>query len=321
MSHEARSTSGDRTVAAPLISVEELHARPDVTVLDVRYRTGGPPGRPEFEAGHVPGAAYVDLDTDSARRPPPGRRRRTAPAARAGRTSRRRCGAVGVSGDRPVVVYDDWAGRAAARAWWLLRFHGHPTCGCSTAAGRRGWRPVGPAESGPTDPRPGNFTARPGAMAVVELEDVAARARAARACRRRPWAGVVEQVAEADELGIPVATLRRGGASLRRHREREGGGEEQHRDLRRAAPSSAAPRWRGGRSQRLAGRVGAGRHGSPQCSWFKLLSISSEGWVTFEFISGARCAVIRLVISCTVLTLEVSRKPCSVVPMPGRQCR
>ena len=42
------------------------------------------------------------------------------------------------------------------------------------AAGTHGWRPGGAAETGPTDPSPGDFTARPGAMAVVELEDVAA---------------------------------------------------------------------------------------------------------------------------------------------------
>ncbi len=51
----------------PLISVTELGRQlGEVTLLDVRSRLGGPPGRGEFEDAHVPGAAYVDLDTDLA---------------------------------------------------------------------------------------------------------------------------------------------------------------------------------------------------------------------------------------------------------------
>ena len=60
----------DRPAAtSPLIDatrLRELLARPDrggVTVLDVRYRLGGPPGAEEFARGHVPGSSYVDLDT------------------------------------------------------------------------------------------------------------------------------------------------------------------------------------------------------------------------------------------------------------------
>jgi 3-mercaptopyruvate sulfurtransferase SseA len=55
----------------PLISVEELRARlGEVTLLDVRYSTGGPGGADEHRRGHLPAAAYVDLDRDLAG--PPG---------------------------------------------------------------------------------------------------------------------------------------------------------------------------------------------------------------------------------------------------------
>ncbi|MGH8894864.1 MAG: sulfurtransferase, partial [Actinomycetes bacterium] len=34
------------------------------TLLDVRWRLGGPPGVEAFRAGHLPGAAYADLERD-----------------------------------------------------------------------------------------------------------------------------------------------------------------------------------------------------------------------------------------------------------------
>lgn len=156
-------------MTGPLISTAELGAQlGSVTLLDVRYRLGGPPGRDGFLAGHVPGAAYIDLDTDLAAPPGPGGRH-PLPDTVAFEAAMRR---AGVSGDRPVVVYDDWAGHAAARAWWLLRFHGHDDVrvldgGWST------WRDAGGAvETGGEAPAPGDFTARPGAMPMVEADDV-----------------------------------------------------------------------------------------------------------------------------------------------------
>ncbi len=112
-------------VPSPLIDVAELaRTITEVTLLDVRYRLGGPHGARAYTAGHLPGAAYVDLDTDLAGPPVSGGRggRHPLPTAEAFATSMR---AVGVRTGRPVVVYDDWAGRAAARAWWLLRHAGH----------------------------------------------------------------------------------------------------------------------------------------------------------------------------------------------------
>ena len=33
-------------------------------LLDVRWRLSGPPGREDYDAGHLPGAVFIDLDTE-----------------------------------------------------------------------------------------------------------------------------------------------------------------------------------------------------------------------------------------------------------------
>ena len=113
------------TSGRPLIDVDELAglvAGEDCTVLDVRYRMGGPPGPGSTPPATSPVRSYVDLDTGLAGTPGTAR---PAPAARGRRCFEAAMRAAGVSDDRPVVVYDDWAGRAAARCWWLLRWAGH----------------------------------------------------------------------------------------------------------------------------------------------------------------------------------------------------
>jgi thiosulfate/3-mercaptopyruvate sulfurtransferase len=142
-----------------------------VTVLDVRHRLGGPSGREEHERGHVPGARYVDLDTELADPPGPGGRHPLPDPARFEAAMRR----VGVSATRPVVVYDDWQGRAAARAWWLLRHHGHPDVRVLDG-GWSAWREAGqPVGTGPASEETGgagDFTASAGAMPVVDAAGV-----------------------------------------------------------------------------------------------------------------------------------------------------
>ena len=154
----------------PLITPDELAANLDrFTVLDVRYLMGGPPGREQHLAGHVPGAAYVDLDDDLADPPGEGGRHPLPDTARFEAAMRR----AGVRTDRPVVVYDDWQGRAAARGWWLLRHHGHVDVRVLDG-GWSAWLEDGhPVESGGVDVVPGDFalSAVPG-MAVVEAADV-----------------------------------------------------------------------------------------------------------------------------------------------------
>jgi thiosulfate/3-mercaptopyruvate sulfurtransferase len=161
-------------VSSPLISAAELSSLlGTVTVLDVRYLMGGPPGREEYAAGHIPGAAYVDVDTELASAPgdPVDRGgRHPLPAPDVFVAAMRR---AGVSTDVPVVVYDDWQGRAAGRAWWLLRDYGHTDVRVLDG-GWSGWLASGGAVTTESAaPVPGDFDGTPGSLPVVDASNVA----------------------------------------------------------------------------------------------------------------------------------------------------
>ena len=155
----------------PLIDVEELArlvAVDGCTVLDVRYRLGGPSGPEEYARGHVPAAAYVDLDTALAAEPG-SRGRHPLPATEVFEEAMR---AAGVRNDRPVVVYDDWAGRAAARCWWLLRWSGHEDVRVLDG-GWSAWVKAGHRRTNDQfAPTRGDFTARPGQLIVLAAHEV-----------------------------------------------------------------------------------------------------------------------------------------------------
>jgi thiosulfate/3-mercaptopyruvate sulfurtransferase len=141
---------------------------------------GGPAGPEEYAAGHVPGAAYVDLGTDLAAAPGTGGRH-PLPEPEVFVAAMRR---AGVSGARPVVVYDDWAGHAAARAWWLLRHYGHRDVRVLDGAWSAWVSSGGAVEQGSVLLTPGDFEGRPGSMPVVSASgaldvDVLVDARAA----------------------------------------------------------------------------------------------------------------------------------------------
>jgi thiosulfate/3-mercaptopyruvate sulfurtransferase len=163
-------------MTGPLISVSELRALvpgapgspPAVTVLNVRYRMGGPPGAGEHLAGHVPGATYVDLDRELAAPPGDGGRHPLPSSEDFGAAMRR----AGVRADRPVVVYDDWAGQAAGRAWWLLRFHGHADVRVLDGGWTAWLRAGAPVETGAVVVAPGDFEPVPGGMPVVGADGV-----------------------------------------------------------------------------------------------------------------------------------------------------
>jgi len=138
-----------------LISAGELYRRvalPDPPVLlDVRWALGDPHGAEHYRAGHLPGAVYVDLDTELAGPPSPGAGRHPLPPLDELQAAARRWG---ISRDRGVVVYDNTGGLAAARAWWLLRWAGVSDVRILDG-GLGAWRAEGHAEAtGQARPRP-----------------------------------------------------------------------------------------------------------------------------------------------------------------------
>ncbi|GHJ96151.1 sulfurtransferase [Streptomyces sp. NE5-10] len=186
-------------ISASALASESAGARPPV-LLDVRWTLGGPPGRPAYEAGHLPGAVYVDLDAELAGPPGEGGRHPLPDPDAFGAVMRR----AGVRSDRPVVVYDGGPGWGAARAWWLLRWTGHPDVRVLDG-GLAAWS--GELSTAVPEPEPGDFTPKPGGLRLLDADEAAALARSgllldARAAER--YRGDVEPI---DRVGghIPGA--------------------------------------------------------------------------------------------------------------------
>jgi thiosulfate/3-mercaptopyruvate sulfurtransferase len=95
--------------------------RERVRVVDVRWYLGRPgDGRRAYEVGHIPGAIFLDVDSDLVGQSGPGRHPLPAPADFEARLSR-----AGIGADDLVVAYDDVGGWVAARLWWMLDDLGH----------------------------------------------------------------------------------------------------------------------------------------------------------------------------------------------------
>jgi thiosulfate/3-mercaptopyruvate sulfurtransferase len=153
-----------------LVSTDWLEAHlkdPDLRIFDVtvhlRPATPGPyrveSGRADYEAGHIPGAAFLDLGTDlSDATSPLGFTR--LPAERLAQA----LGAAGVgSGDR-VVAYTTTTPMWATRLWWMLR-----AAGFDNAAVLDGGLPAWKAEGRPTET--GERVYPPAKLALAERPD------------------------------------------------------------------------------------------------------------------------------------------------------
>ena len=156
---------------SPLVSASELLAAlgdPDLRVLDASWHLDGTPARPIFEAGHIPGAVFFDLEAVSDRNDPLPHMMPTA------EQFGDQLGRLGVSHTDRIVVYDTHGLMTAARAWWMFRAMGADRVQVLDG-GLPAWiRAGGPLATGPATPAATVFSAavRPGM--IVDLNRVRA---------------------------------------------------------------------------------------------------------------------------------------------------
>lgn len=157
----------------PGLLVDVASVPEGAVLVDTRLALTGPSGYQRYAEGHVPGAAYLDVDDDLAA-PPGAGGRHPLPDPDTFVAAVRR---AGISRGSTVVVYDDGPGTAAARLWWLLRDYGHDDV-MVLDGGLAAWVASGrPVSTDPVTPTAGDWTGTPGRLPVVEAADVPAAAR------------------------------------------------------------------------------------------------------------------------------------------------
>jgi thiosulfate/3-mercaptopyruvate sulfurtransferase len=136
--------------------------------VDCRWELGDPArGRTLYLEGHIPGAAFLDVDEDlsdlsvegAGRHPLPSAERFAEAASRAG-----------IGDGVFVVAYGQMGG--AERLWWLLRHFGHDDCAV-LRGGIEAWQ--GPLHSGEEAIEPASFEPRARRDDTVSAQEIAAR--------------------------------------------------------------------------------------------------------------------------------------------------
>jgi thiosulfate/3-mercaptopyruvate sulfurtransferase len=158
-------------VSVLVTAADLLAGKGRVVLLDVRWALGDDQGREKYLAGHLPGAVFVDLETELADPPSPEAGRHPLPSLQRLQSAARRWG---IRNGDAVLAYDATGGLAAARAWWLLRWGGLPEVRLLDGGVCAWVRAGGRLESGDVVPEPGDVTLTGGGMPVLPIDQAAA---------------------------------------------------------------------------------------------------------------------------------------------------
>lgn len=139
---------------------------PNLRIVDVRwYLTEPGRGYAEYRDGHIPGAVYLDIDTDLSAPRGQGPGRHPLPSAEAFAAMAARSG---IDATTHVIAYDSVGGGYAARVWWLLRYFSHAHVSLLDG-GWQAWQAAGLAEEQSTPTiAPRSFIAQPQPDMVVD---------------------------------------------------------------------------------------------------------------------------------------------------------
>jgi thiosulfate/3-mercaptopyruvate sulfurtransferase len=132
---------------------------------DCRWALDDPElGRSQYLGGHIPGAAFVDVERELSAPPGPGGRHPLPTPESFARAASR----AGIGAGTFVVAYGSMGG--AERLWWLLRHFGHVDCAVIDLAA---WH--GPLTEGEETAEPAVFELRERSGDTISLDELAAR--------------------------------------------------------------------------------------------------------------------------------------------------
>jgi thiosulfate/3-mercaptopyruvate sulfurtransferase len=136
--------------------------------VDCRWELGDPSaGRAQYLAGHVPGAAFLDVDADLSDLSVPDAGRHPLPSAEKFAAA---AGRAGIGAGVFVIAYGTMGG--AERLWWLLRHFGHDGCAVMIG-GIEAWG--GELRAGEEEIAPVEFVPRARADDTIEADEIVRR--------------------------------------------------------------------------------------------------------------------------------------------------
>ena len=138
--------------------------------VDCRYELGKPGrGLELYLGGHVPGASFLDLDSELSDLSVPNAGRHPLPSPERFAEA---AGRAGIGNDVFVIAYDQGRTGGAARLWWLLRHFGHDDCAV-LLGGIEVWG--GELRAGEEEIEPAEFVPRERSGTTVAAEEIVRR--------------------------------------------------------------------------------------------------------------------------------------------------